>query len=74
MLTVEYFKEDLPDEILVQNDYFKLVAFLKDWMGKAENPDKVLEFVESLSKSEKKVIQLRLEKLEILLVLKYVDQ
>ena len=60
MLTVKYFKEDLPDKILVQSDYFKLVAFLKDWMGKAESPDRVFEFVKSLSKSEKKVIRLKL--------------
>lgn len=60
MLTVKYFKEDLPDKILVQSDYFKLVAFLKDWMAKAESPDHVFEFVKSLSKSEKKVIRLKL--------------
>lgn len=60
MLTVNDFKDDLPEKILTQSDYFKLVSFLKSWVVKAENPDKLFEFVKSLDKKEIKNIHLKL--------------
>ena len=60
MLTVNCFKEDLPNKVDSLKEYNKLVGFLKSWVEKAESPEKVEEFVESLTKIERNEIWMRL--------------
>ena len=60
MLTVNCFQDELPESVNSLKDYNKVVAFLKNWIVKAESPESVEKFVDSLTKVEKNKIWMRL--------------
>lgn len=60
MLTKEWFKKKLPNEINTQEDYNKLMDCINHWPEYSESVEKLYSFMLTLKEKEKREIELKL--------------
>lgn len=60
MLTLEWFDKEMPQEINSNEDYNKLLKFLKNWPVESECAEKAYDFITNISKDQRSALKERI--------------